>query len=80
MHRQRLMKMGMDDLLEFLQKTLESNFGYEVDLNYFHLNKNKTKNVLLVLLSITYGRSITLLKMPCAVLKSVSYNSINFMF
>jgi len=40
MHRQRLMKMGMDDLLEFLQKTLESNFGYEDDVVIEALRQN----------------------------------------
>lgn len=31
LHRQRMLKMGMDDLLELLQKTLEANFGYDDD-------------------------------------------------
>jgi len=31
LHRKALLKMGMDELLEFLQKTMESDFGYEDD-------------------------------------------------
>ena len=31
LHRKSLLKMGMDELMEFLQKTLESDFGYEDD-------------------------------------------------
>jgi len=31
MHRKTLLKMGMDELMEFLQKTLESDFEYEDD-------------------------------------------------
>ena len=37
-----MMRMGMDDLLEFLQKTLETNFGYEVGVVipiHTHVNK-----------------------------------------
>lgn len=32
LHRKSLLKMGMDELMEFLQKTLESDFGYEDDV------------------------------------------------
>jgi len=31
LHRKTLLKMGMDDLLEFLQKTMETDFGYDDD-------------------------------------------------
>jgi len=31
LHRKSLLKMGMDELMEFLQKTLEIDFGYEDD-------------------------------------------------
>ena len=31
LHRKTLLKMGMDELMEFLQKTLEVDFGYEDD-------------------------------------------------
>jgi len=31
LHRKTLLKLGMDELMEFLQKTLESDFGYEDD-------------------------------------------------
>eukprot|EP00092_Neocalanus_flemingeri_P004627 GFUD01004986.1.p1 GENE.GFUD01004986.1~~GFUD01004986.1.p1 ORF type:complete len:865 (-),score=218.95 GFUD01004986.1:642-2888(-) len=31
LHRKSLLKMEMDELMEFLQKTLESDFGYEDD-------------------------------------------------
>jgi len=31
LHRKTLLKMGMDELIEHLQKTLESDFGYEDD-------------------------------------------------
>ena len=30
-HRKLLLKMGMDELIEFLQKTLAEDFGYEDD-------------------------------------------------
>ena len=30
-HRKAFMKMGMDEILELLQKTLETDFGYEDD-------------------------------------------------
>jgi len=30
-HRKALLKMGMDELLEFLQKTMEADFGYDDD-------------------------------------------------
>jgi len=31
LHRKTLLKMGMDDLLEFLQKTMETDFGFDDD-------------------------------------------------
>jgi len=31
LHRKALLKMGMDELLEFLQKTMENDFGYDDD-------------------------------------------------
>eukprot|EP00092_Neocalanus_flemingeri_P032883 GFUD01035762.1.p1 GENE.GFUD01035762.1~~GFUD01035762.1.p1 ORF type:complete len:854 (+),score=257.98 GFUD01035762.1:282-2843(+) len=31
LHRKTLLKMGMDELIEFLQKTLEADFGYDDD-------------------------------------------------
>ena len=31
LHRKTLLKMDMDELMEFLQKTLENDFGYEDD-------------------------------------------------
>ena len=31
LHRKALLKMGMDELLEFMQKTLENDFGYDDD-------------------------------------------------
>ena len=32
MHRQVLSKYGMDEIMEFLQKTLETDFGYDDDV------------------------------------------------
>ena len=40
MHEHRLLKMGMDDLLEFLQQTLENNFGYDDDRVIEELRQN----------------------------------------
>jgi len=40
MHRQRLMKMGMDELLEFILKTLETNFYYDDDTVIDALRQN----------------------------------------
>ena len=31
LHRKALLRMGMDELLEFMQKTLETDFGYDDD-------------------------------------------------
>ena len=31
LHRKTLLKMGMDELMEFLQKTLEKDFGFDDD-------------------------------------------------
>ena len=31
LHRKALLKMGMDELLEFLQKTMETDFGFDDD-------------------------------------------------
>ena len=40
MHRQALSKYGMDEIMEFLQKTLETDFGYEDDIVIEELRRN----------------------------------------